>query len=86
MLDTWARVFSAQLRKGDRYGRHRPLIAMWVLERRFLSDSAWLHAFRPHDPRHGLDLGECFLIVTIELEKRAALPDLGEGTIQAGDG
>jgi predicted transposase/invertase (TIGR01784 family) len=81
MLDTWARVFTAQVRKGERYGRHHPLIAIWVLERQVFTDESWFHSFSIQDPAHGIELSASFSILCVELGKRAALPDFGEDAI-----
>jgi predicted transposase/invertase (TIGR01784 family) len=77
MLDNWARAFTAQVKKGQRYGRHRPLIAIWVLEEKLFPDAAWLHSFKLEDHEHGIELGESLLIAVIELYKRTSLSDFG---------
>lgn len=78
MLDNWARLYTAQMRKGEDYRRHRPTVAIWILATRFLSDEDWLHAFRVEDRERNNRLGEDLLIVTVELPKRGSLSGNGE--------
>jgi len=81
MHDNWARIFMSQLRRGQEYQRHKPVVSVWILGATCFADSSWLHAFRTCDLQRGTKLGESLLIVTIELGKRAALPDLSEEVI-----
>ncbi len=67
MLDNWARLYSAQIEKGEDYRRHRPVISIWILSHDLWPDENWLHVFDVRDRRQGASLGGDFLIVTIEL-------------------
>ncbi len=69
MLDNWARLYSAQIEKGEDYRLHRPVISVWILSHDLWSDEEWLHAFGAHDWRRGVSLGGDFLVVTVELAK-----------------
>jgi predicted transposase/invertase (TIGR01784 family) len=67
MLDTWARIYSRQVKKGDAFDCHMPLISLWILEGDYFRDGRWIHAFKTIDRSSGRELCEDFLIVTIEL-------------------
>ncbi len=69
MLDNWARLYSAQIEKGEDYRRHRPVISIWILSLDLWSDEEWLHVFGARDRNLGISLGGDFLIVTVELAK-----------------
>ena len=69
MLDNWARLYSAQIKKGEDYRRHRPVISLWILSHDLWSDEDWLHVFGAQDRRRGVSLSGDFLVVTIELAK-----------------
>lgn len=79
MLDNWARLYTAQIKKGEDYRRHRPVISIWILGTAFLGDREWFHAFRTVDRERDLELGEDFLLMTIELPKLPALPKRSAG-------
>ena len=81
MLDNWARLFSAQIHHGEEYDSHKPVISIWILKRSCFNDSPWLHTFRAYDADHKTALGESLIVATVELGKRAALPDFGEEAI-----
>ena len=73
MLDNWARLYSAQLNKGDDYRKHRPMLVLWVLGETFFEDAECVHAFRTCDRRIGTILCADLLIITVELPKRQGL-------------
>ena len=81
MLDNWARLYSAQIGRGGKYRQHRPVISIWILDHPFMPTPGWFHCIEARDRESGAALAGDFLIIAIELSKRAALPDFDEGTI-----
>ena len=81
MFDNWARLYASQLRRGEDYRLHKPVISIWILGQNYFPGPEWLHIY----PSCKLDRtpmwGDHLLIVTIELGKRAALPGLSEEVI-----
>ncbi len=69
MLDNWARLYSGQLKKGEDYRKHHPLIALWVLGTTHFPDDAWFHAFKLRERESGEVLSEDAVILTVELDK-----------------
>jgi predicted transposase/invertase (TIGR01784 family) len=63
MLHNWSSLYRAL----------RPLISVWILDRRFFADDTWLHIFELRDGATGRILHEDLTIVTIELEQWARL-------------
>ena len=78
MLHNWASLYLATLAKGDPYAELRPLISIWILDRRLFPDAAWLHVFELRDEATSRVLHGDLTIVTIELEAWEAL--IGEAT------
>ena len=75
MLDNWARLYAGQLGRGKSYARHRPAISIWILGHSLFAGSEWLHPIEVIDRGTSLPFGDGFLILALELEKRAALSD-----------
>ena len=73
MLDNWARLYSAQLKRGMDYRKHHPLIALWILEASHFADEHWIHVFRSLEGKTGAVLTADMVIVTVELKKWEAL-------------
>ncbi|MEI6873531.1 MAG: Rpn family recombination-promoting nuclease/putative transposase [Spirochaetota bacterium] len=78
MHDTWARIYTEQIRRGESYLLHRPVISVWILGGDLYPEPQWLHCVQAVRDSSGKPCGEEFLIVVIELRKRAALPDFGD--------
>jgi predicted transposase/invertase (TIGR01784 family) len=84
MLDTRARVYTAQIGSGDLYEEHRPVISIWILDSRLFQGERWLHILEVEDRPSGGHSLESFLIVAVELPKRASLPDFDESLMLKG--
>jgi hypothetical protein len=81
MLDTWARVYTAQIGSGELYEEHRAVVSIWILDSRLFPGEHWLHILEVQDRPSGGNCLDSFLIVAVELPKRASLPDFNESLI-----
>jgi len=53
-LFNWARIYGAQLEKGEDYSILKPVISIWILDGVLFRDSTWVHhRFRMVDERSG---------------------------------
>jgi predicted transposase/invertase (TIGR01784 family) len=84
MLDSWARTYIAQMGSGELYEAHHPVISIWILDSRLFPGEHWLHILEVQDRPSGGNSLDCFLIVAVELPKRASLPDFDESLILKG--
>jgi len=84
MLDTWARAYAAQIGSGELYEEHRPVISIWILDSRLFPGDHWLHILEVQDRPSGGRCLDSFLIVAVELPKRASLPDFDENLMLKG--
>jgi predicted transposase/invertase (TIGR01784 family) len=84
MLDTWARTYIAQIGSGELYEAHHPVISIWILDSRLFPGEHWLHILEVLDRPSGARCLDSFLIVAVELPKRASLPDFDESLILKG--
>ncbi|MEI6389201.1 MAG: Rpn family recombination-promoting nuclease/putative transposase, partial [Spirochaetota bacterium] len=81
MHETWARIYAEQIKRGDSYQLHKPVISIWLLAGNLYPEKEWMHCIQAVRDTSGKPCGEDFLIVIIELKKRAALPDFGKEAI-----
>ena len=81
MLDNWSRIYSGQVGRGGNYADHKPVIAIWIVVSTFFPEPQWLHCIRPIRDTGSNSFSEDFLIVIIELKKRAALPEIGRAHV-----
>lgn len=76
LLDTWARIYSAQIRRGEDFRLHSPVISIWIMEDSLFPEPAWFHRIEPwRDTAGPAPFGDQFLLLVIELEKWRTLPD-----------
>ena len=78
MHDTWSRIYTEQIKRGETYLLHKPVISVWILANNLYPEPQWLHCIQAVRDTSGQPVGQEFLIVIIELKKRAALPDFGD--------
>jgi len=81
MLDTWARIYTVQIGSGELYEAHRPVVSIWILDSCLFPGKHWLHILEVQDRPSGGNSLDSFLIVAVELPKRASLPDFDESLI-----
>lgn len=67
MLHNWSQLYSRQIKAGESYFEHRPVISLWILSHRLWDDGVWLRRFAPRCVFSDRLLHEDFSVVTVEL-------------------
>lgn len=67
MLHNWSQLYSRQIKAGESYFKHRPVISLWILSQRLWDDGVWLRRFAPRCVFSDRVLHDDFSVVTVEL-------------------
>ena len=73
MLWNWARIFGAQLQKGEVHTALRPVVAIWLVDDELWPGDPWNHRFQALDTQSGLALSQDLDIHVFELAKARKL-------------
>lgn len=78
-LYTWARIYGAQLERGQDYQALKPVIAIWILDGVYLRESARVHhRFRLVDVDAGVRFSDHIELHLLQLGRFVAMPPLDE--------
>jgi predicted transposase/invertase (TIGR01784 family) len=73
MLWNWARIFGAQLQKGEVHTALRPVVAIWLVDDELWPGDPWNHRFQALDVLSGQPLSQDLDIHVFELPKARKL-------------
>ena len=82
LLDTWARLYSSQIGRGEDFRLHSPVISIWIMEEALFDEPAWFHRIEAwRDTGGPCRFGDQFLLLVIELGKWRSLSKPAGGAI-----
>ena len=67
MIDNMTRLYARQLKKGDPYSSHRPLICIWLLDFRLPDRANWLQVMRLRWDEGGEEVERQLLAAVVQL-------------------